>query len=313
VPAAVHKVPERLDIGPYRQVDDQQRIVVHHHVTRRVACIIFEAPDKPGRSFRQQIDGVERGYELGVVGMVEGLMEAGDVQFGQVHARIVTENEFSFMLTVVTAKATPTPALRSDARASRLRLTDAVGIYIDRTGEVPTRLADVAAEAGVGLATAYRHFDDVDAVVDEFILRLPTAATDQFNRRNRPTMTPVERFEVWNRAWVDACLRFGVSATRLRSPVGFLQRRQEGDPIVAVVCTSVEPLLEAMTRHRVGARTGAGAGQAPKTSSVDLLWIWNALSDPREVLDQHHTRRRSAARIAHAITKATIAAAKAIE
>jgi AcrR family transcriptional regulator len=190
--------------------------------------------------------------------------------------------------------------------ASRNRIVDGVGAYLDRTGEIPTRLADIAREAGVGVATAYRHFAGADAVIDEFILRLPTAAARQFDRRNKISLSAMARFEVWNRAWVDACLLYGVAATRLRSSVGFLQRRAEGDPIVAFVCAIVEPLLVAIDKDDPASVDPASVDR------VELLWIWNALSDPREVLDQRHTRRRSAARIASSITRATVAAARSL-
>ncbi len=196
----------------------------------------------------------------------------------------------------VTDVQTGPSRIRSDALASRSRLVDGVGTYLSRTGEVPTRLADIAKESTIGLATAYRHFTDANAVVDEFILRLPRAAAATFKRKNKTSLTPVARFNQWNRAWVDACLEYGVAATRLRSSTGFLQRRASGDPIVAFVCSIVEPLL-----REIAAET--------QSDPVDLLWIWNAISDPREVTDQHVTRHRSAARIAASITQATIALA----
>jgi AcrR family transcriptional regulator len=195
----------------------------------------------------------------------------------------------------------PEPLVRADAVASQRRLVDGVGAYLDRTGEIPTRLADVAREAGIGVATAYRHFADVDAVIDQFILRLPTAAAEQFTRRSKKSFSPAQSFNVWNRAWVDACLLYGVAATRLRSPIGFLKRRADGDPIVVFVCGIVEPLLAAVAAEGMG-------GSRRSDTVIELLWIWNALSDPREVLDQRHTRRRSPAQIARSISEATIAA-----
>jgi hypothetical protein len=122
-------------------------------------------------------------------------------------------------------------------------------------------------------------------------VRLPEDAVARFSRA-RPASTATEQFEKWNRAWVDACISYGPIAVRLRSSEGFLSRRKGGDSAVAYVCSVVEPLLLPLAKERL----------------IEALWIWNALSDPREVLDQHQTRRRSARSIAHTITQATIAA-----
>jgi AcrR family transcriptional regulator len=181
---------------------------------------------------------------------------------------------------------------RSDARLVEERLLAAVGEYAAIHGVAPSRLVEVAALANVATATAYRHFSSVEDAIGAYLLRLPREAVRRFMRRTNDSQTDRERFFEWNHAWVLACIAHGPISVRLRSSEGFLARRRSGDATVAFVCNVVEPLL-------------APLGDDP----LELLWVWNALSDPREVLDQHVTRRRSARSIATFITNATISSA----
>jgi AcrR family transcriptional regulator len=57
---------------------------------------------------------------------------------------------------------TPVPPKRADARRNRERLLDAAAAVLSR--ETDPTLLDIAEEAGVSRATAYRHFSDVAAV-----------------------------------------------------------------------------------------------------------------------------------------------------
>jgi AcrR family transcriptional regulator len=186
--------------------------------------------------------------------------------------------------------------MRSDGLAVRGRLLEAIGEYVAVEGVSPSRLADVAERANVGVGTAYRHFSSIEEAVNAYLVRLPMQAVARFARGDRPNLSARDRFETWNRSWVGACIAHGPIAVRLRSSEGFLARRREQEPAVMFVCAAVEPLLNEF------------AGSA--TDRLELLWVWNALSDPREVLDQHLTRRRSARSIAAFITAATIASVR---
>jgi AcrR family transcriptional regulator len=184
----------------------------------------------------------------------------------------------------------PTTA-RADAARTRLRLIDAVAVHVEATGAAPQRLADVARVARISTATAYRYFESVDDVVQAHVLRLPEDAARQFHASLRAADDPEKRLLRWNRAWTMACLDFGPTAIHLRSTEGFLARRRSGDPVVAFVCRQVEPLLGALTRD-----------------VVPSLAVWNAVSDPREVLDLRGTLRWSAQRITQYVHAATVAA-----
>ncbi|MGY1815723.1 TetR/AcrR family transcriptional regulator [Blastococcus sp. SYSU D00820] len=60
--------------------------------------------------------------------------------------------------------------MRSDARENRLRLVRATRDVVGRAGSTDVGVRTIAAEAGVSLATLYRHFDGRGALVDEVSL-----------------------------------------------------------------------------------------------------------------------------------------------
>jgi AcrR family transcriptional regulator len=192
----------------------------------------------------------------------------------------------------------PTPGfpLRSDSRRTRTTLIEAIGTYVSEHGGTPDRLADLAAHSGISLATVYRHFSSVDELVQAHVVQLPERTAHLFdasNRRHGRQLDDYGRLHTWNESWVRASLEFGPTAVYLRSPMGFLSRRRSGDATVMFVCRHVEPLLQPFTdkHHDV----------------VALLTTWNAVSDPREILDLRSTARWSAQRIASYITETTLA------
>ena len=179
---------------------------------------------------------------------------------------------------------------RTDSRMTRDRLIESVGEWVATQGTAPARLADLAEFTGVSVATAYRHFSSIDDAVRDYVLRLPAQAAARFARTDRAQLGALERFHRWNRAWVRASIDQGCVAVHLRSARGFLERRAEREATVAFVCDRVEPLLEPLVDDLVTA-----------------LVVWNAVSDPREVLDLHHTVGWSQERVARFITERTLA------
>lgn len=181
-------------------------------------------------------------------------------------------------------------APRRDSRATRQLLVDGVGTFAREHGRPPARLAEVAAHVGVSTATAYRHFASLDDLANVRLARLPRDAIRRFDRRRSPSGEPAEELHRWNECWVAACVAHGDTAVPLRSTAGFLRRRSDGDPLVTLVCEQVEPLLVACGLPRdLGVAT------------------WNAVSDPREVVDLRETLGLSPRRIARHITDLTLA------
>ena len=178
---------------------------------------------------------------------------------------------------------------RSDTKRTSERLLDALNRWVADHGAPPERLADVARLAGVSTATAYRHFASVDDAIRAFVLQLPIRAAELFAESDSLDMEPVDAFAAWNLAWVQACEEHGELAVHLRSPQGFLQRRDEGEPVISFACAQIEPLLDRLDGD-----------------TTMMLFMWNVTSDPREVLDLRRLGWDTE-RIADFVTRAVLA------
>ncbi len=181
------------------------------------------------------------------------------------------------------------PSERADTRRTRERLVRAVQAWVHEHGAPPIRLTDVASLAGVSTATAYRHFASVDDVIQAFVLQLPLRAAELFDLSGGATNDALGSFCRWNECWIEACLEHGPLAVHLRSSQGFLQRRHEGEPVIAFACALIEPLLDALDGD-----------------TTLMLFTWNVTSDPREVLDLHQMGWETTA-IADFVTRSVLA------
>lgn len=157
---------------------------------------------------------------------------------------------------------------RADSKRTHERIIAALSGWVAEHGAPPERLADVAALAGVSTATAYRHFASIEDAIRSFVLQLPIRAVELFVESGGPCGDAVDAFARWNLAWVQACEDHGELAIHLRSPDGFLQRRDEGEPVITYACTQIEPLLDRL-----------------EGDTTMMLFMWNITGDPREVLD----------------------------
>jgi AcrR family transcriptional regulator len=231
------------------------------------------------------------------------MLQASDIEFRKVkvHSETLSTNRESILIYARNVNLEDSvgrlkPA-RIDSRDTRARLIAAAGELAQKTGLPPTRLADIAEAAGISTATAYRHFASAEEVALAHVLQLPHLAIDRFTSCEKSVQESpaIKRFADWNDAWVHACIVFGPSAAALRSPEGFLARRRRGEPSIALVCEHVEPLLVDLLNAKHIA------------SVVEALIVWNAISDPREVLDMKNTLRWSRSRIVAFITETTTA------
>jgi AcrR family transcriptional regulator len=207
------------------------------------------------------------------------------------------ENTFATNISYVFSDQRPQP-MRSDSRRTQIALIDAIGAFVRQTGTKPERLAELASFANISLATVYRHFASVDELVQAHIVQLPQRAAQLFEGsavHRREVIEHQDRLHAWNQSWIRASLEFGPTAVYLRSAQGFLARRASKDPTVEFVCAQVIPLLKPFATNQVAA--------------ITLLTTWNAISDPREILDLKATARWSSTRIADYITNTTLASA----
>lgn len=179
---------------------------------------------------------------------------------------------------------------RVDSRETRRRLLEALRRLLDH-GHEDVTLQTVAEEAGVSTATAYRYFGSAQEAVLAFILAFPDEVASAFAERERGERG-VARLELWCETWISLVDEgWGTSLVYLRSPEGFLARRADGDAVISAVCRHVEPLMsEALEELEVSA------------DSLELaLFLWNAIYDPREILDLRRSLRWTRARIEHGL------------
>lgn len=184
-------------------------------------------------------------------------------------------------------------SLRSDALRTRARLLQAAGELL--AAETAFTLSDVAAAAGISTATAYRHFESADDVAFSFIAGF---LDDVEHRTVSAALSdePVQRIHELCRIWVEAVLDWGPALAYLRSPEGFLSRRARREPEVTRSLRHIEPALAALLPSRA--------------SSADVAYavaVWNALADPREVLEQRVVLKWPARRIIDHLHSAVLA------
>jgi AcrR family transcriptional regulator len=158
---------------------------------------------------------------------------------------------------------------RADGRRNRDRLLVAAGAELQRGRQFT--LAQVARRAGLSTATAYRHFGSAEEVVEAYV----GGFWDDMDARARAIAA--DDFPRFCRAWVEAVLEWGSALVYLRSRDGFLARRSAGDRRVGRLLAVVEPRIEAELR---------AAGTDRPSEFGYVLAVWNALADPREILDQ---------------------------
>jgi AcrR family transcriptional regulator len=180
---------------------------------------------------------------------------------------------------------------RADSRRNRAQLLAAAGEELQR-GQQFT-LAEVAQRARLSTATAYRHFSSAEEVVEAYV----GGFWDDVDARSRKIAK--DDFPAFCRTWIDAVLDWGPALVYLRSRDGFLTRRSAGDLRVGRLLAVAEPRIEAELR-------AAGTSCSPELSYV--LAVWNALADPREILDQRQALGWSSARLSDNLCRTVRAA-----
>jgi AcrR family transcriptional regulator len=181
---------------------------------------------------------------------------------------------------------------------SRQKLLDALGRLLEHQG-LDVTLPELAREAGVSSATAYRHFDDVEEVRAEFYNRI-------FDRVIRAIEELTERYtglDLFHRVcqtWVELELPWARAATYIRSAEGILERVQRGEGLSSSYHRLVTGVLDQLI--------AAGVIPAQDTDYAALLWL--TIFDERVFVDLHTAKGMESYEISHRLGTSLLAVLK---
>lgn len=164
--------------------------------------------------------------------------------------------------------------MRSDTQRNRRQLIKAAGqLYASRRG--PISMTDVAKQAEISTATAYRHFASVEEVLAEYRFGVGEKLRDFSIKQESSGLTLLEAV---SRKWVELVVRHGGAMLYTRSGEGYLARLRQGTYYLTVQADALErPLREACEE----------LGLEPLGD--EAMFLWNILFDPREILDLINT------------------------
>lgn len=136
-------------------------------------------------------------------------------------------------------------------------------------------MTDIAKQAEISTATAYRHFASVEDVLAEYRFGVGEKLRDFSLKQDS---SGVALLEVVSRKWVDLVVRHGGAMLYTRSGEGYLARLRQGTYYLTVQADALDrPLRE----------TCEELGLEPLGD--EALFLWNILFDPREILDLINT------------------------
>ncbi len=185
---------------------------------------------------------------------------------------------------------------RSDAQRSRVLLVDAVRSLL-QDGRVGFSIPELAAAAGVGVATAYRHFptpqDAMQAFHRRALEQLITALTAVDAGPD-----PVSRFHRCCRTWVEQAMQWGPGVRYVRSSKGFVERLADGDESITALHDILTDVLNSLARE--------GKSAEDDLSYAVLLWI--TIFDERVVYDLTEHRRWTPGEVTDHLTRAVAGA-----
>ncbi|RDI50844.1 TetR/AcrR family transcriptional regulator [Nocardia mexicana] len=181
---------------------------------------------------------------------------------------------------------------RSDAQRSRVLLEDAVRSLL-QSGRVGFSIPELAAAAGVGVATAYRHFPT------------PQDAMQAFHRRAIEQLVgalaalgenpdPVARFRRCCETWVEQATQWGPAVRYVRSSKGFVERLADGDESITALHDMLADVLAALARD----------GKAPEFDVTYAVLLWITIFDERVVYDLTEHRHWNVTKVTDHLTRA---------
>ncbi|OAA21106.1 transcriptional regulator [Frankia sp. EI5c] len=191
-------------------------------------------------------------------------------------------------------RSTRSRRTRSDFLASRRDLLDAVGRLLARNGR-RFSLVDLAAEAGVSTATAYRHFVDVHDALDVYYLQLIDVLVTDI-RALAAGDDNLANFEVVCDVWVRSVARWGRAAVHVRSAQGYLARLKAQDDLVARLHEVLAPVVLGLVE----------SGVLPPQEPEYAVLLWASVFDERVIVDLLDTLGWSVEQVAQKLTASAL-------
>jgi AcrR family transcriptional regulator len=173
--------------------------------------------------------------------------------------------------------------MRSDLKRNIRALLDAAGDVVREDPDGLTMPA-VAARAGLGASTAWRHFPSLDDLMHAYAKQQADDLAELVGELegNDPLL-----FRRTLEGWVHIVLRSGPALVQFRSKRGYLERSRADDDILLIARSAWGPGLRQLLAEL------GGSDRELETS----LFLANALLDPREILDLHAHAEMSATQI----------------
>lgn len=160
--------------------------------------------------------------------------------------------------------------MRSDTERNRKNLIQAAARLFE-VAEDPISMTEIANEAGVSVATAYRQFASVEEVLNTYRQEVGQLLLE-FSAKQ--TGSGLEKLEKVSRYWIKLVRQRGAAMVPMRNRRGYLERLWEGAEYLLVQANAVRPPLreamEEMDLPDIGDKA---------------VFLWNILFDPREIFD----------------------------
>lgn len=185
---------------------------------------------------------------------------------------------------------------RSDAQRTRVLLVDAVRSLL-HAGRVGFSIPELAAEAGVGVATAYRHFPTPQDAMQAFHRRAIEQLLEALTAVDA-SLEPVERFHRCCATWVEQAVQWGPAVRYVRSSKGFLERLAAADESITALHDTLADVLNSLARE----------GRTTEYDITYAVLLWITIFDERVVYDLTEYRRWSAAAVTDHLTRAVAGA-----
>ena len=184
---------------------------------------------------------------------------------------------------------------RSDFFASREVLLNSVEVLLARQGQWFS-LIDLAKEAGMSTATAYRHFSDSNEVLTAYYERLIHGLTTEIQAVPEH-LSPFERFEMICSVWVKQALTWFGAAVQIRSASGYLLRVQAGNKLICELHDTLLPIVNALIE----------SGEIPSQTREYAVLMWVTIFDERVIADLYQALGWSVNRITEELTDSAVA------